>query len=594
MNRKNTIQRQITKGYILLSGLMILLVLLSVIFLNITSRGYRNIMAFQNQQSSAQQVISAHYKWLEQLSDSITTGVEFKGSLDPDGCALGQWMIKSQDDLLKYPAIKAASDKIVQPHREIHLEASQLIEISRRDRDAAYQEYSENFKPKVETIGQGLTAISEAYQDQVVQIQKQTEATASLCIIMLSLIGVSAVVISLIVGRRVAKRISTPILTVAKWSEAFSTGVDNLNLDHSDMTEGDNTVEIARMVSSFKSLADSIRDNVRVIQKVAEGDLTAYVDIRSQGDSLGKNLYHLVQSNDFMFANLLRIADSVAQSAGYISDASQELAVSSTNQAAAVEKLSGTMNQANQLAQDNAGNANFAKDVIDKMHDQVVAGQDKMHELLSSVEEIQTASGKINSVLKTIDNIAFQTNILALNAAVEAARAGASGKGFAVVADEVRNLALKSSEAAKQSRVYIEDTIKKANDGSRISHEASETFDSIVTQSDQVYGMIDGIYDASGRQQAYISQIYNEIQTISSSVSANAASSQQTAAATKEMTSHADIIRQEMKRFNLRKREEGKPYIPPEKEGDEKFIQTAYENYQKVQGQKYSTRETAE
>lgn len=594
MKRKNTIQRQITKGYILLSGLLVLLVLLSVTFLNITNKGYRHIMAFQTQQASAQQVISAHYKWLEQLSDSITTGAEFQGSLDPDGCALGQWMNHSQEDLLKYPSIKAESEKIVQPHREIHLEASQLIEMSRYNRDAAYQEYSENFKPKVEQIGQGLTAISEAYQKQVIQIQKQTEAISNLCIFMLFLIGLSSVISSLMIGRKAAKRISTPILTVAKWSEAFSTGVDNLNLDETNMTERYNTTEIIRMVNSFKSLADSIRDNVRVIQKVAEGDLTAYVDIRSQGDSLGKNLYHLVQSNDFMFANLLRIADSVAQSAGYISDASQELAVSSTNQAAAVEKLSGTMNQANQLAEDNAGNANSAKDVIDKMHEQVVTGQDKMNELLSAVKEIHTASEKINSVLKTIDNIAFQTNILALNAAVEAARAGASGKGFAVVADEVRNLALKSSDAAKQSRIYIEDTIKKANEGSRISHEASETFNSIVNQSDQVYEMIDGIYEASGRQQVYISQIYKEIQTISSSVSANAASSQETAAATKEMTSHADIIRQEMKRFNLRKREDGKPYIPPEKEGDEQFIRTAYENYLKVQNQKCSTPGTAE
>ena len=138
MKRNNTIQRQITKGYILLSGLLVLLVLLSAIFLSITNRSYGHIMAFQNQQSSSQQVISAHYKWLEQLSDSITTGTEFQGSLDPDGCALGQWMNRSREDLLKYPSIKAESDKIVQPHREIHLEASQLIETSRHDRDAAY------------------------------------------------------------------------------------------------------------------------------------------------------------------------------------------------------------------------------------------------------------------------------------------------------------------------------------------------------------------------------------------------------------------------------------------------------------------------
>ena len=574
--------------------MLLLLVLLSVAFLKITDTNYHHIMAFQNQQSSAQQVISAHYKWLEQLSDSITTGAEFQGSLDPDGCALGQWMNRSSEDLEKYPALKAEADQIAPPHREIHLEASHLIEMSKLDREAAYAEYAENFKPKVEQIGEGLTAISETYQEQVLQIQKRTETTSFLCITVLFLIGILSVAVSLIVGRRAAKKIATPILTVAKWSEAFSTGVDNLNLDETEIAKHGNAVEIVRMIDSFRALAESIRDNVRVIQKVAEGDLTAYVDIRSQGDSLGRNLYHLVQSNDFMFANLLRVADSVAQSAGYISSASPELANSTTNQAAAVEKLSGTMNQANQLAKENAGNADLAKEIIDKMHGQVDVGQDKMLELLKAVDEIHTASGKINTVLKTIDNIAFQTNILALNASVEAARAGNAGKGFAVVADEVRNLALKSSEAAKQSRIYIEDTINKADDGSRISHEASDTFNSIVNQTNQIYHMIDGIHQASGNQQAYINQIYEEIQTISSAVSSNAASSQQTAAATREMTSNADMIRQEMNRFNLRKREEGKPYIPPEKEGDEQFIQIAYENYLKAHGKKNYIAEPAE
>lgn len=581
----STIQSQISKGYVLLTGLLILLLLMSAVFLKITESGYKNIMTFQNQQYLSQQVIAAHYKWLEQLSESITTGVEFQGSLDPSSCALGKWINGAQEDINRFPAIKAAMNTIVKPHEEIHLEAAQLIEVSKTDRDAAYLEYSQEFKPRVEIIGQGLTEISNEYQNQVSKVRKKTEATTFLCNFLQIIIGVLSVMVSLVAGRKVAARIAAPILKVAEWSEAFATGVDNLNLDDADFQKQDYAVEIARMMEVFKTLADSIRDNVRVIQKVAEGDLTAYVDIRSQGDSLGKNLYHLVQSNDFMFSNLLKIADSVAQSAGYISDGSQALALSSTNQAAAVEKLSDTMNEANQLAADNAENASVAKEVINKMHSDVVVGQDKMDALLTSVKEIHASSSKINTVLKTIDDIAFQTNILALNAAVEAARAGEAGKGFAVVADEVRNLALKSSDAAKQSRDYIEDTIKKTNEGSSISQEASETFEAIVKQANHVYEMIEEIQKASDDQQAHIREVYEEIQTISSSVSSNAASSEETAAATREMTAHADVIRKEMQRFNLRKREEGKPYIPPEKRDDEEFIQIAHENYQKAMRQ---------
>lgn len=585
-NRKErTIQFQIFKGYFLLTGILCLLVVLSVFFLKITENSYQRITSFQNQQYSAQQVVTAHYQWLEQLSDSITTGASFQGSLDPTSCALGRWISGAEADMARYPEIKAALENIVQPHQEIHLQAQELIELSRTDRDAAYERYSSEFKPKVEAIGQGLTAISAAYQDLADEIQRATNRTDLISNVLLVLIGVCSVFFCLNIGRRVSKRISTPILTVAEWSEAFATGVENLRMEEVDLQGEDTAVEIRRMMEAFQALANSIRDNVRVIQKVASGDLTAYVDIRSQGDSLGRNLYHLVQSNDFMFANLLSVADSVAQSAGGIADASQSLANSSTAQANAVELLSGTMDQANDLAQKNAENALHAEHVIGEMRADVATGQEKMDALLRSVQAIQEASGKISSVLKAIDDIAFQTNILALNAAVEAARAGEAGKGFAVVADEVRNLALKSSEAAKRSRGFIEDTIRKADEGSDISREASETFHIIVGQASQVSEVIEGIQDASAKQQAYIGEIHEEIQKISAAVSDNAAFSEQTAASTQEMTTHAEVIRKEMHRFNLRKREKGKPYIPPEKKDDEQFVQVAFENYQKAKQQ---------
>lgn len=578
-----TIQGQILRGYLALTIVIIFLVLCNMLFLGMIEREYGQVTAFQAQQSKAQAVVTAHYQWLEQLSDSITTGVEFKGSLDPNQCALGQWIDISAADLEAYPAIYGALNNISQPHQEIHNEASALVALSKVDRDAAYATYSTSFKPKVETIGSGLTSIINAYQEMVDQRTARTNLIAMISNVLTVLIGLMAVLLALGVGRRVSKRISAPILTVAEWSEQFATGVENLCLDEDVMNDPRNSAEIKRMMEAFKNLADAIRENVRVIQNVAKGDLTAYVEIKSDGDSLGRNLYRLVQSNDFMFANLLQVADSVATNANHIATASQTLADNSTAQASAVEALSVTMHSADVLAQKNAENAATSSLVIEDMKREVMEGQVKMETLLQAVQAIQEASDKISSVIKAINDIAFQTNILALNASVEAARAGGSaGKGFAVVAEEVRNLALKSSEAAEESRSFIEDTISKAKEGGKISADASSTFERIVEKAVQVSEVMNNIRKTSDEQQEYIAVIDEEVQKISGAVSDNAASSEETAAATQQMNDDAEIIRQEMRKFNLRKREAGKPYIPKEKANDEEFIRIAYENYAKA------------
>lgn len=586
-----TIQGQVLRGYFALTFVIILLVAFNMLCLGVIEHEHGKVTEFQAQQSNAQQVVSAHYQWLELLSESITTGVEFQGSLDPEACALGSWIARSADDLERYPAIYSALEAIIQPHKEIHTEASALIAQSRIDRDSAYETYSDTFKPKVELIGSGLTKVIAAYQEMVDATTARNAAITMVSNVMTVCIGALAVLLSLSVGRRVSRRISAPILTVADWSEQFATGVENLHLDEQTMEDPRNSTEIRRMMEAFKNLADSIRENVRVIQNVAKGDLTAYVEIKSDGDSLGRNLYHLVQNNDFLFADLLQVADSVATNANHIATASQTLADNSTAQASAVEALSVTMHSADVLAQKNAENAASAFQVIEDMKREVMDGQIKMQELTRSVQEIQTASTKISAVLKAINDIAFQTNILALNASVEAARAGNAGKGFAVVADEVRNLAMKSAEAAEESRGFIEDTISKAQEGGKISSDASATFDRIVDKAAEVSSVMGGIRASSDEQQEYIARIDDEIQKISGAVSDNAASSEETAAATQQMNADAGTIHQAMRKFNLRKREEGKPYIPPEKLGDEEFIRTAYENYEKTRRKPYGERQ---
>lgn len=582
IHKSRTIQYQILNGYFILTGIIAFLVIVSMVSFSITNKGYAQTIICHQQQEQAQKVIAAHYQWLEQLSDSVTTGSEFEGSLDPNGCALGKWIANSEDEMKRYPDIIKALDGIITPHEEIHLQAAELIELSKVDKDAAYAKYSSDFKPKVETIGAGLSSISKLYQTLADSITASTNRKVLLSNVVLILSGIAAVILSLIVGRRVSRKISVPILAVAQWSEQLSTGVDNLQFD-SDQIKKENCEEIQRMIEAFKSMADGIKENVRVIQKVAQGDLAAYVDIKSSGDTLGQNIYHLVQNNDFMFSNLLRVADSVATNAENIAIASQTLADSSVTQAHAVEVLSSTVDESNKLAIGNAKYSQSAAKEISSMQEEVEQGQEKMESLLQAVGNIQVASNKISVVLKSINDIAFQTNILALNASIEAARAGAAGKGFAVVADEVRELALKCSEAADESRKFIEDTIRKANQGNEISQEASDTFALIVKKASDISGIMDHIHASSRKQQEYMGEIHEEIQKISDIVTENAAASEETASTTYEMNDNAEYIRNEMRKFNLRKREEGKPYIPPEKEDDEEFIKEAFKNYQNHQ-----------
>lgn len=206
----------------------------------------------------------------------------------------------------------------------------------------------------------------------------------------------------------------------------------------------------------------------------------------------------------------------------------------------------------------------------------------KMALLVESVDEINKSSQKIANVIKLIDDIAFQTNILALNAAVEAARAGEAGKGFAVVADEVRVLALKSADAANESKLLIEATMSATKDGSRTSSEAFQTFQHIVEDLDSIIETVANISNASAKQEDAISRIHAQVELINESINSNLSVNEEAAAASSEMRENAKLLELEMNRFNLRQRKMGRAYIPPEKENDENFIREANENYQRA------------
>jgi methyl-accepting chemotaxis protein len=168
------------------------------------------------------------------------------------------------------------------------------------------------------------------------------------------------------------------------------------------------------------------------------------------------------------------------------------------------------------------------------------------------MESVQTSSSKIRDIIKSIDSIAFQTNILALNAAVEAAHAGEAGKGFAVVADEVRSLASKSAEASKQTSTLIQDTLEKVRRGYTLAQESAESSRQINSKLQKVMQEMSAINSASSAQSAEIEQINTGIQSVSQVVQTNSAASEECAAASSELSGQAQVLQKEVGGFRLK------------------------------------------
>ncbi|MDR1571171.1 MAG: methyl-accepting chemotaxis protein [Clostridiales Family XIII bacterium] len=320
--------------------------------------------------------------------------------------------------------------------------------------------------------------------------------------------------------------------------------------------------EIGQAIAGSASFISHVTNIAKGLESIAQGDLTQDVKLLSDSDTMGLSLKKMTENLNNMFTDIRSATEQVSTGAGQVAGGAQSLAQGSTEQAASIEELSGSIAEIAEKTKTNAATANKTASLSAAIKDNAEKGSRQMGEMIAAVGEINEASKNIGKIIKTIDDIAFQTNILALNAAVEAARAGQHGKGFAVVADEVRNLASKSANAAKDTGDMIQNSMEKAEFGSRIAAETSASLSGIVTGINESSQLIAEIAKASEEQSFGISQINIGIDQVAQVVQQNSATAEESAAASEEMSGQSEMLQQLIGRFRIRDGESMQRSLP--------------------------------
>lgn len=379
------------------------------------------------------------------------------------------------------------------------------------------------------------------------------ESTRNAMVINVAVIVIS-ILLSVVIALVLANNISGPMKACVNRMKLLVEG--DLDTPMPQIKSKDESGVLARSTASLvEGLRIVIGDIDLLLNEMANQNLNVHTEHEEVYVGSFRNILlsmrHMKVELSRAMTQVNHSSQEVAMASDHLSASAQSLSQGTTQQASSVEELASRVREISEQAKKTADGA---LDVRSKTHEagrEVSLCNQKMQNLVEAMDKIQTSSEEIEKILKTIDDIAFQTNILALNAAVEAARAGSAGKGFAVVAEEVRNLAGKSAKAAQNTSELIGNSTEAVHMGTEIAQNTADVLMEVVNSIQAVVDAIDQIATVSKEQSEEVGQVSEGINQISVVVQSNSANAQESAAASEELSAEAACLKQLVDQFTL-------------------------------------------
>lgn len=550
-------KQKLNFGYMVVIGLMVISGILSIIGLGVL---FGNINSYINGPQRANTAVKTC-----RININIAARNIREMALNDDESSYESYRVKVEeclaevdDELKELKATGLIEDELYNRYVEkitnwgtVGYEIIEMIEAG--DKDKATQMLLEVCTPSLNElveISKELDVVTDELEARAISGSRRTFI---LCVIAILVFVAVAAVAAVVIGKKIITAITTPLAEIETVAKELSAGNLHSNLEyHSDDEIGSLAHSLRKSIRILGSYVDDIS---RAMNEFSNGNFDVQPEVEWKGDFTGiLDAFMLFErSMADTVKGIQRVADQVKNGSEQVSDSATELAEGATEQAGITEELTATIESVSVQVSQNAESARDISRSVENVGVEILHGNQKMGEMVSSMEEIDKASKEIGKIIATINDIASQTNLLALNASIEAARAGEAGKGFAVVADQVSLLAAQSSEAAKESTVLIESSVKAVENGMVIAGETAKQLEHVVNGSKVITGQVNAVADALGAQEEAFKQINAGVDHINEVVQTNAATSEECAAASQEMSSQAGSLEGLIRRFKVAK-----------------------------------------